>query len=131
MPRPRPCDPPHVAFDILHTEIINAYRRTGKDFNIGRRTAGCAGHGTSTGSVSAPPRVSPTLTTFAQTFVLTIAGLVRDVVIAGARITNKYEFDSYITSIARPPGRAGHLDVPTIDLASLGPSCHRRFVAQY
>jgi ubiquinone/menaquinone biosynthesis C-methylase UbiE len=30
------CDPPHPAFDILRTEIINAYGRTGKNFNIGR-----------------------------------------------------------------------------------------------
>ncbi len=33
------CDPPHPAWDILRTGILNAYRRTGKDFNIGRRIA--------------------------------------------------------------------------------------------
>jgi hypothetical protein len=33
------CDPPHPAFDILRTAILNAYRRTGKHFNIGRRIA--------------------------------------------------------------------------------------------
>lgn len=33
------CDPPHPTFDILRSAVLNAYRRTGKDFNIGRRIA--------------------------------------------------------------------------------------------
>ena len=33
------CDPPHPAFDILRGAILSAYRRTGKDFSIGRRIA--------------------------------------------------------------------------------------------
>jgi ubiquinone/menaquinone biosynthesis C-methylase UbiE len=92
------CDPPHPAFDILRTEIINAYRRTGKDFNIGRRTARMLQDmGLQRVRVRATARVTH-VGDFYQTFVLTIAGLVRDVVIAGARITND-EFDSYSTSL--------------------------------
>jgi hypothetical protein len=33
------CDPPHPAFDILRAAILGAYRRTGRDFSIGRRLA--------------------------------------------------------------------------------------------
>jgi ubiquinone/menaquinone biosynthesis C-methylase UbiE len=99
------CDPPHPAFDIFRTEIINAYRRTGKDFNIGRRTARMLQDmGLQGVRVRATARVTR-VGDFYQTFVLTIAGLVRDVVIAGARITND-EFDSYSTSLR------AHLDTP-------------------
>jgi SAM-dependent methyltransferase len=31
------CDPPHRAFDRLRAALIEAYRRSGKDFRIGRR----------------------------------------------------------------------------------------------
>jgi hypothetical protein len=42
---------------------------------------------------------------FYQTFLLTIAGLVRDVIIVGTNITND-EFDSYTTTLR------DHLDAP-------------------
>ncbi len=99
------CDPPHPAFDILRAEILNAYRRTGKDFNIGRRAARMLRDmGLECVRVRATARVTR-LGDFYQKFVLTIAGLVRDVVIAGGNITND-EFDSYSTALRN------HLDDP-------------------
>ena len=92
------CDPPHPAFDILRTEIVNAYRRTGKDFNIGRSVARMLRDmGLEGVRVRATARVTK-VGDFYQTFLLTVAGLVRDVIIAGANITSD-EFDSYSTEL--------------------------------
>src|SRR5579863_1569580 len=74
------CDPPHPAFDILRSGILNAYRRTGKDFNIGRRLPRmlrAAGLGEVKGRATA--RVTQ-CDDYYQTFLLTIATLVRDLI---------------------------------------------------
>jgi SAM-dependent methyltransferase len=99
------CDPPHPAFDILRSEIINAYRRTGKDFNIGRRAARMLRDvGLEGVRVRATARVTQ-VGDFYQTFLLTIAGLARDVIVADGNITDD-EFDSYSTALRN------HLDTP-------------------
>jgi ubiquinone/menaquinone biosynthesis C-methylase UbiE len=88
------CDPPHPAFDILRTAVLSAYRRTGKDFNVGRRVARMlrdAGLGEV--RVRATARVTKP-GDYYQTFLLTIAGLVREVIIASGELTAD-EFDSY------------------------------------
>jgi hypothetical protein len=92
------CDPSHPAFDILRTEVVNAYRRTGKDFSIGRTAARMLRDmGLEGVRVRATARVTQ-VGDFYQTFLLTIARLVRDVIIAGANITSD-EFDSHSTAL--------------------------------
>lgn len=99
------CDPPHPAFDILRMEIINAYRRTGKDFNIGRRAARMLRDmGLEDVRVRATARITQ-VGDFYQTFVLTIAGLVRELMIADGNITDD-EFESYSTALRT------HLNTP-------------------
>lgn len=99
------CDPPHPGFDILRIEIINAYRRTGKDFNIGRRAARMLRDmGLEDVRVRATARITQ-VGDFYQTFVLTIAGLVREVMIADGNISND-EVESYSTALHT------HLNMP-------------------
>jgi ubiquinone/menaquinone biosynthesis C-methylase UbiE len=92
------CDPPHPAFDILRAAILGAYRRTGKDFNIGRRIArmlrqaGCADV-----RVRATARVTQR-GDYYHTFLLTIAGLVRDVIVQAGELTGD-ELDSYVHAL--------------------------------
>jgi SAM-dependent methyltransferase len=88
------CDPPHPAWDILHAGILKAYRRTGKDFNIGRRISRILrGAGLEDVRVRATARVTAS-GDYYQTFLLTIASLVRDVIVEVSEVTPD-EFDSY------------------------------------
>ncbi len=99
------CDPPHPAWDILRTEILNAYRRTGKDFSIGRRVARMLRDaGLDDVGVRATARVTK-VGDYYQTFLLTIASLVRDSITSGSNITND-EFESYSAALR------AHLDTP-------------------
>ena len=99
------CDPPHPAFEILRTEILNAYRRTGKDFSIGRRIARMLGEA-GLDNVRVPPTARVTeVGDYYQTFLLTIANLVRDAIIAGARLRAD-ELDSYAAALR------AHLESP-------------------
>lgn len=87
------CDPPHPAFDTLRAEIVNAFQRSGKDFNIGRRVARMLRE-----SGLEDVRVRPTARVtqvgeYYQTFLLSIAGLVRDGILAAGGITDD-EFES-------------------------------------
>jgi ubiquinone/menaquinone biosynthesis C-methylase UbiE len=92
------CDPPHPAWDILRTGILNAYRRTGKDFNIGRRVARMLRDvGLEDVSVRPTARVTH-VGEYYQTFLPTIAGLVRDVIIEAGELTAD-EFDSYAAAL--------------------------------
>lgn len=78
--------------------ILNAYRRTGKDFNIGRRIARMLrGAGLDDLRVRATARVTR-VGDYYQTFLLTIAGLVRDVIIASGELTAD-EIDSYTAAL--------------------------------
>lgn len=81
------CDPPHPAFEILRAEILSAYRRTGKDFSIGRRIARML---RDAGLDDVQVRATAKVTSpgdFYQTFLLTIAGLVRSVILEAGRLT--------------------------------------------
>jgi SAM-dependent methyltransferase len=99
------CDPPHPAFDILRTAILSAYRRTGKDFSIGRRIARMLrGAGLEDVRVRATARVTQS-GEYYQTFLLTIAGLVRDVIVQAGELTAD-EFDAYTASLR------AHLEAP-------------------
>lgn len=87
------CDPPHPAWDELRTELLDAYRRNGKNFDTGRlisrmlRSAGL-----SSIKVKATARVtSPG--DYYQTFLLTLTTLVRGQIVAGGRLTAA-EFDA-------------------------------------
>jgi ubiquinone/menaquinone biosynthesis C-methylase UbiE len=92
------CDPPHPAFDIVRSAILSAYRRTGKDFNIGRRVARMLREtGLDDVQVRATARVTHT-GEYYQTFILTIAGLVREVIVQGGELTAD-EFDSYTETL--------------------------------
>ncbi len=99
------CDPPHPAFDILRDAILSSYRRTGKDFSIGTRIARMLRD-------AAPEdvQVRPTARVthageYFQTFLLTIAGLVRDAIVEAGELTGN-EFDSYTTALR------AHLEAP-------------------
>jgi SAM-dependent methyltransferase len=99
------CDPPHPAFDILRAAILSAYRRTGKDFNIGRRIARML-----TDAACSDVRVRATARVtqpgdYYHTFLLTIAELVREVIVQTGELTGD-EFDSYTQTLRR------HLETP-------------------
>lgn len=100
------CDPPHPAFEILRSEILSAYRRTGKDFSsIGRRIARTL---QAVGLDDVQVRATAKLTAagdYYQTFLLTIATLVRSVVLDAGRLTAD-EFDSYARALRQ------HLEDP-------------------
>ena len=99
------CDPPHPAFEILRRAILNAYRHTGKDFNIGRRIARMLRDaGLDDVRVRANARVTH-VGEYYQTFLLTIASLVGDVIVASGELTAN-ELDSYATALR------AHLELP-------------------
>jgi hypothetical protein len=98
------CDPPHPAFDILRSAILDTYRRTGKDFSIGRRIARMLRYaGVHDVQVRATARV--THAGDYQTFLLAIAGLVREVIVQAGDLTVD-EFDSYMAALR------AHLEKP-------------------
>jgi len=99
------CDPPHPAFDILRGAILSAYRRTGKDFSIGRRIARML-RDAGLHDVQVRPTARATEAgEYYQTFLLTIAGLVRDVIVQAGELTAD-EFESYTAALR------AHLDAP-------------------
>lgn len=99
------CDPPHPAFEILRAAILNAYRRTGKDFSIGRRIARMLRDaGLDEVQVRATARVTHA-GEYYQTFLLTIASLVGEVIVAAGELTAD-ELDSYATALR------AHLESP-------------------
>ncbi len=99
------CDPPHPVFDILRGAILNAYRRTGKDFSIGRRIARML---KDAGLVDVHVRATARVThagEYYQTFLLTVAGLVREVIVKAGELTAD-EFESYSAALR------AHLEAP-------------------
>ncbi len=99
------CDPPHPAFDILRGAILRAYRRTGKDFSIGRRIARML-RDVGLEDVGVRPTARVTHAgEYYQTFLLTIAGLLRDAVVQTGELTAD-EFEAYTTALR------AHLDAP-------------------
>jgi ubiquinone/menaquinone biosynthesis C-methylase UbiE len=92
------CDPPHPAFDVLRSAILDTYRRTGKDFSIGRRIGRMLREaGLRDVQVRATARVTHA-GDYYQTFLLTIVGLVREVVVQAGDLTPD-EFDCYAASL--------------------------------
>jgi SAM-dependent methyltransferase len=81
------CDPPHDAFELLRDAIVNAYGRTGKDFNIGRRVRRilCEA-GLKDVQVRATARVTHA-GDYYQTFLLTITDLVYEVILEDGRMS--------------------------------------------
>ncbi|MBV9311981.1 MAG: methyltransferase domain-containing protein [Solirubrobacterales bacterium] len=100
------CDPPHPAWEILRGEIVSAYRRTGKDLNIGRRI-GRMLRELGVESVQMRPTLRITHPgEYFHTFLLTIANLVREVIIGSGELTGD-EFAVYAQSLSthlREPG---------------------------
>jgi ubiquinone/menaquinone biosynthesis C-methylase UbiE len=99
------CDPPHPAFDTLRGAILSAYRRTGKDFSIGRRIARML-KDAGLDDVHVRPTARVTHAgEYYQTFLLTVAGLVRDVIVQAGELTGD-EFESYTAALR------AHLEAP-------------------
>jgi len=99
------CDPPHPVWGIFRDAILSAYRRTGKDFDIGRRTGRLLREaGLQDVVVRATARVTRP-GDYYQTFLLTIAQLVRDVILQTGELTED-ELRSY-TAVLR-----AHLEAP-------------------
>jgi SAM-dependent methyltransferase len=99
------CDPPHPAFEILRAAIVDAYRDTGKDFNIGRRIARMLrGSGLSDVQVRATARVTQ-VGEYYQTFLLSMAGLARDAIV-NAGLLSADELDTHSAALR------AHLEIP-------------------
>ena len=99
------CDPPHPAWDPLLAELLAAYRRNGKNFNMGRRIARML---RDAGLADVQVRVTARVTEpgdYYQTFLLALTGLVRDQIITGGRL-GAAEFDAQAASLRM------HLDQP-------------------
>jgi ubiquinone/menaquinone biosynthesis C-methylase UbiE len=99
------CDPPHPAFDVLRLAILDAYRRMEKDFNIGRRLAGLLREARlDEVQVRATARVTQ-VGDYYQTFLLTIADLVREVIVQAGELTAD-ELDAHTAALR------AHLESP-------------------
>ena len=80
-------DPPHPAWEMLLTEVTDLYPRTGRDFHTGRRAARLL---RDAGLRDVQVRVIARLTApgdYFQTFLLTLAALMREEILAGGRVT--------------------------------------------
>jgi ubiquinone/menaquinone biosynthesis C-methylase UbiE len=92
------CDPPHPAWPVLRAAVTDAYRANGKDFDIGRRSGRLLrGAGLEEVRVRATARVTRP-GEYYQTFLLTLAQLVREDILA-AHVLTADELDSYIDSL--------------------------------
>lgn len=99
------CDPPHPAWDMLRAAVFSAYRRTGKDFNTGRRICRFLREA---GLEDVRVRPTARLThagEFYQTFLPTIASLVRDLIVGSGDLTAD-EFAAYAGELL------AHLNTP-------------------
>jgi SAM-dependent methyltransferase len=91
------CDPPHPAWDILRSAVTGAYRRNGKDFDIGRRAGRLLrAAGLEDVHIRSTTRVTRA-GDYYQTFLLSLVHLVRDDILAGAITAD--ELDSYSSSL--------------------------------
>ena len=80
------CEPPHPAFDELRSELVAAYPRTGKDFDMGRRLPGLLRDG---GLRDVRFRATARVTRpgdYYHTFLLTLCALLREPILAGGRL---------------------------------------------
>jgi len=92
------CDPPHPAWDLLRTELVGAYRRSGKNFDMGRRIARLLRDaGLADVKVRATARVTHA-GDYYQSFLLMLTSLVKAQIIAGQRVSDA-EFDAQAASL--------------------------------
>jgi ubiquinone/menaquinone biosynthesis C-methylase UbiE len=87
------CDPPHPAFDRLRDRVIAVYPRVGKDFELGRRAARLL---RDAGLSDVQVRASTQIThpgDFFHTFLLTLAGLLREPLLAAGLSAAELEDD--------------------------------------
>jgi SAM-dependent methyltransferase len=99
------CDPPHPAWAPLRAALVDAYRRAGKDFDVGRRAARLLrAAGLADVDVRATARVTRP-GDYYQTFLLTLTALVREPILAGHRLTAD-ELDGSTAALR------AHLDTP-------------------
>jgi ubiquinone/menaquinone biosynthesis C-methylase UbiE len=102
------CDAPHPAFDRLRSELVAVYQRTGKDFDIGRRTARLLRDaGLRDVEVRATARVTRP-GDYYQTFLLTLCSLLREPLLAGGSLTPE-ELDRDAAELRGHLGRPGTL----------------------
>lgn len=99
------CDPPHSAFDTLRAAVVDAYRRTGKDFNIGRRTHQLLRDAGLRDVNVRPTARATTAGEYYQTFLPAIASLVGDVIVDSGALTAD-ELASHLSALR------SHLDRP-------------------
>jgi hypothetical protein len=80
------CDPPHPAWALLRSEVLDVYPRTGRDFQSGLRAAPAATAGLQDVQVRVIARVTAPGEYF-QTLLLTLASLIREEILAAGRLT--------------------------------------------
>jgi SAM-dependent methyltransferase len=91
------CDPPHPAWEALRSAVTGAYRAAGKDFDIGRRAARLL---RDCGLQDVQLRVTARVTRpgdYYQTFLLALAHLLRDQILAGG--LNSEELDAHSAAL--------------------------------
>jgi ubiquinone/menaquinone biosynthesis C-methylase UbiE len=107
-------DPPHPAWELLLTEVSNVYPRTGRDFHTGRRAARLLREA---GLQDVQVRVIARLTApgeYFQTFLLALAGLMREEILAGRQVTPG-QLDSAAAELREHLSQPGTLTcLPTI-----------------
>jgi hypothetical protein len=107
-------DPPHPAWQLLLTEVFDVYPRTGRDFHTGRRAARLL---RDAGLRDVQVRVLARVTApgdYFQTFLLTLATLMRQEILAGARLTPG-QLDASIAELRQHLSQPGTLTcLPTI-----------------
>ena len=100
------CDPQHPAFERLRAEIVAVYPRTGKDFEIGRRT-GRLLRDAGLRDVEARPTARVTHAgDYYHTFGLTPCALLREPLLGGAGRTAD-ELDDHVAQVADHLGAPG------------------------
>jgi ubiquinone/menaquinone biosynthesis C-methylase UbiE len=107
-------DPPHPAWQLLLTEVFDVYPRTGKDFHTGRRAARLL---RDAGLRNVQIRVLARVTEpgeYFHTFLLTLAMLMRQEILAGGRLTPG-QLDASIAELREHLSQPGTLTcLPTI-----------------
>ncbi len=107
-------DPPHPAWELLLTEVNDVYPRTGRDFHTGRRAARLL---RDAGLRDVQVRALARLTApgqYFQMFLLTLAVLMREDILAGGRLTPG-QLDSAAAELREHLSQPGTLTcLPTI-----------------
>jgi ubiquinone/menaquinone biosynthesis C-methylase UbiE len=99
------CDPPHPAFDSLLAALREAYRLSGRHFDMGRSAARVLREaGLRDVQVRATARVTQP-GEYYQTFLLTLTGLVRDPIVS-AGLLSEEELEASMTALRE------HLEAP-------------------